>query len=397
LKKIIFIGGSNDHVPFIEAAKDMGYFTVVFDRDEACDGGVVSDAFYKISTHDIEHIIFKCKDLNKENEVRGVMTYSSATEPLVAVAKVCELLGLPSFTTKTINIASDKILMKECFKRFDVPTPKWTSVNEMKEAIHFFEKSDSMPLIMKPSSGAQGSIGVFLVKQLSDIVSNYQNTSLSSSDSKVIIEEYYQGKEFSVDGIVMGGELFVFSVSEKHNLGSKFNFVMSGFSIIKTYEQIGCREEKVETIKQTALKAVRAMGITNSFFSVDVIDTSKGLMVLECGVLLDCKIDKLLRYVGVDVYKKMIKVIVGDNHNPETSYSFESAVLSFLFANKKGVLKINSQYINEYDGTIEWEKSDGEYVRPPQSIDDAIGWSIDDCNHHENSCLNKYSNWFSII
>ena len=35
---LIIIGGSQSHVPFIEAAKNLGYRTIVLDRDKDCKG-----------------------------------------------------------------------------------------------------------------------------------------------------------------------------------------------------------------------------------------------------------------------------------------------------------------------------------------------------------------------
>jgi biotin carboxylase len=394
LGKIVFIGGSQDHVPFIEAAIKMGYSTVVFDRDENCNGAKIADTFFKISTHDSKQIISKCKALNKTNKICGTMTYSSAAESLFATANVCRLLKLPSFTLKSIELATDKILMKESFIKFRVPTPGWTSTNTLQEAINYFKKSGSMPLIMKPSAGGQGSIGVALVKQVSDIVDQYQNSSLSSNDSKVILERYYQGQEFSIDGIMVGDMPIVLAVSEKHSLGGDFNFIMSGFSIINADEKKQYKEDWIKIIKETALQAVNAMGITNSFFSVDIVDTKKGFMVLECGVLLDCKIDRLLKYVDIDVYKMMINLIIGDDKNLEIPSSIKSACLSFLFVEKEGLFKINNLFEKKYDGKIEWEKHNGEYVRLPRSIADAVGWLINHCDHVTSK--DKPLNLFSV-
>ncbi|MBC8179807.1 hypothetical protein H8E88_01670 [candidate division KSB1 bacterium] len=114
-KSIVIVGGSKSHVPFIETAKKLGYKTIVFDRDKNCQGASFSDSFYKISTHDVDKIISMCCELNEKGKLAGVMTYSSSTEPLIAVAKICEKLGLPSFSSKSVEIATNKILMKECF------------------------------------------------------------------------------------------------------------------------------------------------------------------------------------------------------------------------------------------------------------------------------------------
>ena len=114
---LIFIGGSPSHVPFIEAAKYLGFQTIVFDRDSDCKGAKKSDLYFKISTHDIDQIITKCIEINNTKKITGVMTYSSATEPLLAVAKLCKRLGLPSFSEESVEIATDKSIMKEFFRK----------------------------------------------------------------------------------------------------------------------------------------------------------------------------------------------------------------------------------------------------------------------------------------
>ena len=51
----------------------------------------------------VDKIISKCCELNEREKIAGLMTYSSLTQPLNAVAKTCEKLGLPSFPSKTYD------------------------------------------------------------------------------------------------------------------------------------------------------------------------------------------------------------------------------------------------------------------------------------------------------
>ena len=69
MKSIVIVGGSLSHVPFIVAAKNLGYKTIVFDRDKNCQGAKVSDGFYKLSTHDVEKIISKCCEINEREKI----------------------------------------------------------------------------------------------------------------------------------------------------------------------------------------------------------------------------------------------------------------------------------------------------------------------------------------
>ncbi len=44
----------------------------------------------------------------------------------------------------------------------------------------------------------------------------------------MILEHYIDGQEYSIDGIVVGDEPHILSVTKKYNLGSKSNYIMSG-------------------------------------------------------------------------------------------------------------------------------------------------------------------------
>ena len=104
--------------------------------------------------------------------------------------------------------------------------------------------------------------------------------------------------------------------------------------------------------------------------------TDKGPVVLECGILLDAKIDRLLMYAGINVYQFYLKTIIGEKFSFERpTYKFGFA-LSFLFSDKPGYLVIDTRVCNDKDYLCEWERVSGDHVSPPNSISDIIGWVI---------------------
>ena len=372
---VIIIGGSQSHVPFIEAAKNLGFNTIVFDRDKNCQGAKCSDTFYEISTHDVNQIVSKCYEINDLNNLKGVMTFSSFTEPLIAVAKICEKLNLPTFSSESVKLATNKLLMKAGFSNNGIPTPEWIETDDINYAINYVNNTNEK-LIIKPSSGSQGSKGVFLIDQESDVHKYFDIAKGESNDSGVILEKYFIGREFSVDGIVAGRKPVILSVSEKFNLGPQFNFTMCGFSMGKIEYEDEELQQAISLIKEIAINALKTLNILNSFFSVDIILTDYGPKVLECGVLLDCKIDRFLKFAGIDVYKEYIKLICGECMNIEPQKYDNGFSLIFKYANQEGVF----MGLEEFDapspsGTkIEWERMNGDKVFKPKSVSDAICW-----------------------
>ena len=400
MNNIIIVGGSQSHIPFIESANNLGYNTIVFDMDENCEGAKISDSFYKISTHDINQIISECSKINDEKKIKGVMTYSSSTEPLFAVARTCEKIGLPSFSSKAAELATNKELMKECFVGSGISTPEWIVTDSMNIAVDFTYEANER-FIIKPSSGTQGSMGVLLIDQESDISKNFEIARKISHDSKVILEKYYSGREFSVDGIVVGDLPVVLSVSEKFNLGNDLNFTMCGFSTGKIANDDEELLKVITSIKAVGIQAAAAMEISNSFFSVDILVSDERLLVLECGILLDCKIDRMLNAIGIDVYDLFVNMIAGRDIVVKEPVYAKGYGLSFLFADQKGRMSLNKNTKLNNNITVEWEKQQYDLVSPPKSIADTLGWIIasgSDMNSAYDDALGaSHSGLFRVI
>ena len=371
-KAVVFVGGSQDHLPFISAAQHLGFYTVVFDQDSTCKGGLVADYFYRISTHNLAGMISLTQKLSLEFSICGVMTYSSANQAIVNTASLAKLNGLPYCNIKSIELTNDKELTRKRLVEHKIPTTHGKMLGSIDEAVRYFKDNINSMLVIKPASGGQGSRGINLIKTESDIYRFYEEASACSSDSKVILERYVDGQEYSIDGIVVGDQPHIFSISKKYNLGPKANYIMSGFTTLSKNEHSDLGKE----IKDLSIKVVKALGITNSFFSIDVIGSKNRLVVIECGLLLDCKIDKFLAYQNISVYNSFLSVITDEAVKLCEPTLLEQVSLKFLHAKDKGLLKIHKDKALDFDGMVEWEKADRSAVVTPNSIADVLGWTL---------------------
>jgi len=279
---------------------------------------------------------------------------------------------LPSFSSSSIENVLDKNLMKSCFAKYDILTPDWLLTSDKSMATEFHSQLSSR-VIMKPSSGGVGSAGVSLIeKNNQGIEDKFQHAKDCSSDGFVIIEKFVKGREYSVDGIVIKDKPHTLSISEKHNLGPEKGFVMSGFSTLNRYSN-KTSNGLWSMIEGVAHSAVSALGLRNSLFSADVVVEDGVVVVIECGVLLDCKIDRLLWFAGIDIYEMYIRLITGTYRNSVSSV-VKDVDLRFIFAERQGMLEIKEDVFDYV--SLEWEKKDGDCVKPPTSISDTVGWVI---------------------
>ncbi len=378
MEYFIVIGGSTSQLPFVRAAQSLGYPVVVFDQSTDCPSGALADKFFALSTHDSEGIEKLCDSLKEEAGLAAIMTYSSDKEPLMIVARLAIKYGLPSFSPEAVEGCLDKDKMMNCFKGV-VPTSRSLVFAELNTAARTLEDF-SYPIIVKPSKGTQGSLGVSFVRAKAQLKDAFAVAKSCSLDSVVIAQEFCEGRQFSLDGMVINGEPSILSVSEKFTHGKDGGFVISGFATGKYSSNDTELTANIQAMEEAAIKAAAALQIDNSFFNLDLILSSDGPVVIECGLFLDAKVDRLLSFAGLDVYALFCSIATGKATGRaavEVNGLSDAAVaLVFFFADKSGTLEMEKTNCDPEDYRVEWERHSGDSVRPPESISDTLGWVI---------------------
>jgi biotin carboxylase len=348
----------------------------MFDRNPSAPGAAIADRFYSISTHDVEGILSKCHQLGKKESLAGIITYSSDTMPLKAVASVSDAFCLHSFSMQTVENTTNKAQMKKKIFEAQIPTPEWLVTKEWEDTLSFLKRSG--PIIVKPAAGSMGSAGVSRVDDKKNLQTAFEIASKASENGLIILEKFYKGREFNIGGIVSNNKATVITISEKLNLGMAQNFIVSGFRTGRNFNMNF--KYSIDEIVEPVLLAVKALGINDSFFGADVLLTNQGPLILEIGLLLDAKIDRLLFFAGVDVYSMRCKVAIGDEMSFQPLDKSKAYALQFIFASQKGRLAIKNRQvskstdINEGRISIEWERQEGDMVNPPKSVADILGW-----------------------
>lgn len=207
-KKILVLGGGENQVPIIQKAKQLGNYVVLCDYLEKNPGKLYADMHYMVSTFDYESIL----KVARKEQVDGIVTNS---EPVLHVmAKLTEELKLPSISSETISLFLRKNLMRNHLEKCGFNTVRYKVCENIKEAREFF-RSVNYKIIMKPTDSSS-SKGVYNVNSEEDI-SKYFELSQNANRRfrNVLLEEYIEGCEFSVDGICISGKHYSLGVSEK--------------------------------------------------------------------------------------------------------------------------------------------------------------------------------------
>lgn len=298
----MIIGASILQLPAIRKAKELGYYVGVADYNPNAIGIPEADEYFNVSTIDEEGVVAVARDFNPD----GIMTLATDM-PMRAVAKACEACGLPGISYETAVKATDKAEMIKAFEEHGVEHP-WFFVARDKAAFEEVLAQVMFPCIMKPTDNA-GSRGVVLAHSIEELKSAYSYSQSESRGGAVIIEEYLQGPEFSIEVMVVDGEPHVLQITDKLTTGAP-HFVEMGHS-----QPTRQNEENQEKIRDLAIRACKAVGINCGPAHVEMILTQDGPKMVELGARMggDCITTHLVPLsTGIDMVALTIKLACGE-------------------------------------------------------------------------------------
>ena len=186
----------------------MGLYVAVVDYNPNAVGIKYADEYFNASTMDEDAVLKVAQDFKPD----GIMTLATDM-PMRGVAKVSDNLGLNSISYETAVKATDKYEMIKAFEEHNVPAPWFYLVKNYEELLTLQNKI-TFPCIMKPTDNA-GSHGVVKVHSYEELLSNYEYSHNCSRRGNVIVEEYLDGPEVSVEIMVTNGDVNVLQITDK--------------------------------------------------------------------------------------------------------------------------------------------------------------------------------------
>jgi len=255
-------------VPLIKKSKEKGLFTIVVDYDKEAPGFNFADKKYFISTHDKDKVL----QIAKENKVDGIVT--SSDFPVKVVAYVCEELKLSGLKSDVAEICTDKYLLREKINNTELNSPKYRLLEKVEDLYDI----NLSPAIIKPVDSS-ASRGVEKVVNKEQLLKAYQNSLVFSNSKKVIIEEFIEGREFSVESYTNNNRTEVIAITEKKLVGKeKGCFVEFSHKIPANISEI----EK-ELISTATKKLINIIGLNNSASHTEIILSNNKAYIVEIG------------------------------------------------------------------------------------------------------------------
>ena len=288
-KNILILGASLLQKPAIQSAKELGCKVFVVDANPNALCVPLADVFECIDLKDEEKLLSFAKKVYESEGLAGVFT--AGTDFSKSVAFISENLGLSGHSYNSSKNASDKALMRKCFKKSNVNSPNFVILTEkdlpkieanLEEFLKSANFSLNEPLVIKPcdNMGARGCKKIENFEDIDNFLDSVKDSIRNSRTGRAILEEFMDGKEFSIDALVYENEILITGFADRHIFYPPY-FIEMGHTMPSNLQQ-----NQVLQVISEFCKGVKSLGLTCGAAKGDVKLTSKGVMIGEIAARL---------------------------------------------------------------------------------------------------------------
>ena len=311
MKSLAIIGASYLQLPLVEKAKEMGLRTICFAWPKGAVCKDVCDVFYPVSIVEQDEILRLCR----AEQIDGICTIGSDVAA-PTVAYVAERMGLPGNSYTAAVQAHDKQQMHRILTGAGVDCPM--------SNVQYPISNLQLPLIVKPTDRS-GSLGVQKVERIEDLEPAIENARALSLVGQVLVEEYIEGREISVETISQHGHHYALQITDKTTTGAPH------FVELAHHQPSTLPADVQERVFAITFKALDALGITHGAAHSEYRITDSGrIVVMEIagrmgGDFIGSHLVPLS--TGYDFLKGVIEVALGEPIHVEVKPLGRSSVV----------------------------------------------------------------------
>ena len=253
-KKLLVLAAGILQVPIIKRAHEMGIYVIAADGDPNACGLKYADKAIVANITSEEEML----RVAREEKIDGVIHPCSEVSMNV-MGRINDELHLSGISKEQAIRATNKHLMREAFEAYGAPSPKSRCFTDMEVAWGSFCTDFTGACILKPSrnSGSRGIAKISSNIQMDEFARLFEIAKGESRAKQVMLEQFIEGPEFSIEIIVWDGQVNVLTVTDKKTTEAP-HFVELG------HNQPSCfPAETVKKIKAAAVAGVKALGVNN--------------------------------------------------------------------------------------------------------------------------------------
>lgn len=340
-KAVLTFGVGPLQESIIKRAKKMGLYTVGIDpcADATCKDCV--DAFEIVPGQDYEG---HCAVVEKYG-IDAIVT-AATDKPLVMMARIAEKYSFPFYSVETAQWSTDKFQMKERFELGGVPHAQGKLISKAEEA-----EGLVFPVIVKPRDNS-GSRGVKLCRSKGELEASMNEALEVSKLDTVLVEEFIEGPEYSIEGLHHDGKSEVIQFTEKKTTEFPYNVELGHI------QPANISKENQQKIREIVAKIGSALHFENCPSHTELKINERGIFVIETsprlgGDYITSTLTPLS--TGVNLEDELLKISLGVTVNPVPKAVQYSGVRFFSFEEGSVIKHIpNSEFVKTWPHVVDF-------------------------------------------
>lgn len=326
-KSVLVFGVGELQISIIIRAKAMGLFVVGIDPFEDAVAKDYCDAFEVVGGQDFNGTI----DVAKKYNVSAIVT-AATDKPLVMMARVAKELKLPFFSQETAEWSTDKFQMKQRFLEGAVPCARGRLIHNSKEAQDLY-----FPLICKPRDNS-GSRGVKLCRDLTELDSCIKEALEVSKLDTVLVEEFIEGREFSIESLHYDGKSEVIQFTEKKTTEFPYNVELGH------KQPANLTDDQRNQIREIISKIASCMHFKNCPSHTELKINNRGVFVIETsprlgGDYITSTLTPLS--TGINLEDQLLHIALGEPVDTTTGRVDKASAVCFFSLSEGEVIAID--------------------------------------------------------
>lgn len=340
-KAVLIFGVGPLQQSIINRAKKMGLYTVGIDPCEDATRKDDVDAFEVVGGQDYEGT---CAVVEKYG-IDAIVT-AATDKPLVMMARIAAKYGFPFYSVETAQWSTDKFQMKQRFELGDVPHAKGRLVKSIEETADMV-----YPVIVKPRDNS-GSRGVKLCRTKEELEQSIAEALEYSKLDSVLVEEFIDGPEYSIEGLHYNGKSEVIQFTEKKTTEFPYNVELGHI------QPANISEDNKQKIREIVAKIGKALNFVNCPSHTELKINERGIFVIETsprlgGDYITSTLTPLS--TGVTLEDELLKISLGETINPVPKAVQYSGVRFFSFEEGSVIKHVpNSEFVKTWPHVVDF-------------------------------------------
>lgn len=341
-KTALVIGGTHDHIHLLRLLSEANFRTVLVDYHKNPVAARAADLHVRASTLDREVVL----EIARREQARLALAFC-IDQALPTSAYVSERLGLPCHLSFDQALAAtNKAGMKERFVRGGVATARHAVFRGAPSAL---PGGFRYPVVVKPAD-SNSSKGIRKVSGEEELAVAVEAALQESRSGEILIEEFVEGTEFSLDAVVSDGRVHGIMLTELVKASGRDNFL-----IIQSRPLADQCGDKMASACRAAQAIPDSFGIKNSPLLVQLIHDGSSVRVVEFGARIGggSKHHQVRASTGVDLPKVFLAQVLGEEAEWERREATIPAAMNYVYARPGKLASFRNADTLLADGTID--------------------------------------------